>query len=276
MRDPKRAECDFEIDGLAEGGVLMKLHTLKVYIVVVLVGLFVGHFCLAASPQETAPVNPNIAQGPDLSARVKDAESKPTPRTTGGRPDLSGYWTTGFDFLDFAVAKDALAPDGSTKKALAGTETQEHLGNIAAVAARKENKALRPEYKPEFQAKADDNFERAAHLDPSYLCTPLGVPRMGPPAEIVQTPKTVYFLYGNLTSVPNPYRIIPVDGRPHDKDAEPMANGDAVGHWEGDTLVVDVTNFNEDTWLDGDGSFHDSNLHVIERLTRKGNALEYS
>ncbi len=54
-----------------------------------------------------------------------------------------------------------------------------------------------------------------------------------------------------------------------------MPNGDSVGHWEGDTLVVDVVNISTDTWLDGDGSFHDKNLHVVERFTRKGNTLLY-
>jgi hypothetical protein len=99
---------------------------------------------------------------------------------------------------------------------------------------------------------------------------------MGAPSEIVQTPQTVYFMYaGLIPSVPNMYRIIPTDGRKHDPHADPMANGDAVGHWEGDTLVVDVVNLDPDTWLDGDGSFHDGNLHVTERLTRQGNSLRY-
>ena len=54
-----------------------------------------------------------------------------------------------------------------------------------------------------------------------------------------------------------------------------MAMGDSIGRWEGDTFVVDATNFTADTWLDGDGSFHTENMHVVERFTRKGNTLEY-
>jgi hypothetical protein len=69
--------------------------------------------------------------------------------------------------------------------------------------------------------------------------------------------------------------VVPVDGRPHRKDADAMADGDSVGRWEGDTLVVDVTNLSEDTWLDTDGDIHSSAMHVVERLTRKGNALRY-
>ncbi len=209
------------------------------------------------------------------AAKIKEAASQPTPRTADGHPDLSGYWVPPVDFLAVLTAGSQLPPSGSTTKPLVGSETQEHAGNLAGVAARKANKSSRPSYKPEFQAKADDYFDRAAFLDPSYRCEPLGVPRMGAPAEIVQTPTAVYFLYANLVSVPNPYRVIPLDGRPHNKDAEPLANGDAVGHWEGDTLVIDVTNFGDSTWIDGDGSFHDGNMHVVERLTRQGNSLRY-
>ena len=52
--------------------------------------------------------------------------------------------------------------------------------------------------------------------------------------------------------------------------------GDSVGHWEGDTLIVDVTNLSEDTWLDRDGDIHSPELHVIERFTRQGNILHYA
>lgn len=210
-------------------------------------------------------------------AKIKEAAALPTPKTPDGHPDLSGYWTPPFDPVALLAGrgKEAVNPDGSTNGPLVVAESEEHKGNIANVAAREKDTSLRPAYKPEFQAKAKETFEKAAYLDPSYKCEPLGVPRMGPPSEIVQTPKTAYFLYSNLVSVPNPYRIIPIDGRSHDKDAEPMANGDAVGHWDGDSLVIDVTNFNEDTWIDNDGSFHDANLHVVERFTRQGNTLRY-
>jgi hypothetical protein len=211
------------------------------------------------------------------AAKIKEAEAMPTPRTAGGHPDLSGYWAPPVDILGLITAggKAKFNASGSTTEALVGSESQEHQGNISGVAARKANAALRPAYKPEFQAKADQHFDRAAYLDPAYRCLPGGVPRMGAPTEIAQTANAVYLMYSNLISVPNPYRIIPTDGRAHDPDADPMADGDAVGHWEGDTLVIDVVNLDPDTWLDADGSFHDGNLHVVERITRKGNALEY-
>lgn len=213
-----------------------------------------------------------------VAAKIKDAAAQPTPRTADGKPDLSGYWVPPVDLIGLftAGAKANLNPDGSSKATLFGSENDEHKGNIAAVNGRRNDPSLRPVYKPEYQAKAANNFEKAAYLDPSYHCAPQGVPRMGVPTEIVQTPKAVYLLYANLyPSVPNPYRIIPIDGRAHDPNADPMEDGDAVGHWDGDTLVIDVVNIDPDTWLDGDGSFHDDNLHVVERLTRQGNTLRY-
>jgi len=81
------------------------------------------------------------------------------------------------------------------------------------------------------------------------------------------------FLYMSENGAP--YRVIPIDGRPHRTDVEPSYMGDSIGHWEGDTLVVDVNRFNDDTWLSNDGWFHSTKMHVVERLTRKGNMLEY-
>jgi hypothetical protein len=232
-------------------------------------------------PDERAIANPLAAMAQmqaAVAAKVKEAAALPTPRTADGKPDLSGYWVPPVDLIGLftAGAKANLNPDGSSKATLFGSENDEHKGNLAAVSGRLNDPSLRPVYKAEYQAKAANNFEKAAYLDPSYHCAPQGVPRMGVPSEIVQTPKAVYLLYANLyPSVPNPYRIIPIDGRSHDPNADPMEDGDAVGHWEGDTLVIDVVNIDPDTWLDGDGSFHDDNLQVVERLTRQGNTLRY-
>ncbi|PYS12282.1 MAG: hypothetical protein DMG15_14795, partial [Acidobacteria bacterium] len=64
-------------------------------------------------------------------------------------------------------------------------------------------------------------------------------------------------------------------GATHGKDLDLVPVGHSIGFWEGDTLVVDVVAIDPDTWLDGDGDFHDENLHVVERFTRKGDTLEY-
>ena len=81
------------------------------------------------------------------------------------------------------------------------------------------------------------------------------------------------FLYEEISG--DVYRIIPTDGRKHREDANPSYYGDAVGHWEGDTLVVETTNFVEETWFGEDGYFHSDAMRVIERFWRVGENLAY-
>jgi hypothetical protein len=95
---------------------------------------------------------------------------------------------------------------------------------------------------------------------------------MGPPTKIMATPSEVVFLYNQK----NTWRLVPMN-RPHDpiNSRDQSYMGDSVGKWEGDTLVVDVTGFNEETWLEWPGYFHTNKMHVIERLRREGNTLHY-
>jgi hypothetical protein len=131
----------------------------------------------------------------------------------------------------------------------------------------------RPKYKPELVAKVKELDENQVYTDPALGCGPPGVPRIGPPQRIVQTPREIAILYEDLNG--NFFRLIPTDGRPHRKDIEASAHGDSVGRWEGDTLVIDARNFNEDTWLADNGLFHSSELRVTERLRREGNTLTW-
>lgn len=71
------------------------------------------------------------------------------------------------------------------------------------------------------------------------------------------------------------FRIIPIDGRTHRTDVEASYLGDAVGRFDGDTLVVETVNLNDETWLTDNGAFHTRDLKVIERLRRVGDRLEY-
>ena len=139
-----------------------------------------------------------------------------------------------------------------------------------------------PPYKPELLAKVKELASDKIHSDPEFHCKPAGVPRAGAPRLISQTPKLIVFLYDEQEGPPGGYRLVPTDGRPHRTDVDPSYYGDSVGHWEGDTLVVDVTHFNDDTWLasipnsqGGSGYFHSDALHVIERYTRKGDTLRW-
>jgi hypothetical protein len=104
--------------------------------------------------------------------------------------------------------------------------------------------------------------------DPLYhTCAPIGFPiaYLYPlPMQIVQTTGEVivFFEWDSLR-----HQIL-TDGRPHDTALGPLWMGDSIGHWEGDTLVADTTNFNDKTWLDRMGHPHSDSLHVVERIHR--------
>ena len=83
------------------------------------------------------------------------------------------------------------------------------------------------------------------------------------PQQIIQTPQQIVILYEYM----NVFRVIPLNAK-HHADLVPTYLGDSVGHWEGDTLVVDVIGFNDKTWLTGTGTFHSEALHLTERYTR--------
>jgi len=111
--------------------------------------------------------------------------------------------------------------------------------------------------------------QRRANLskdDPEAQCLPAGVPRISPfPQKFVQTPNLVVILdEGNVHS----YRQLFLDGRGHASDTFPLWRGDSIAKWEGDTLVVETSGFNERTWLNGQGVPHTDALRVIERYTR--------
>ncbi len=104
--------------------------------------------------------------------------------------------------------------------------------------------------------------------DPEGHCLPPGVPRMmytPYPAEIFQLPDRIVFVYEGGAHV---WRNIWMDGRQQPKDPNPDYLGYSVGHWDGDTLVVDTIGFNDRTWLDAAGHGHGEKLHVTEKYTR--------
>src|SRR5207245_6954678 len=105
-----------------------------------------------------------------------------------------------------------------------------------------------PPYKPELKAKVDNLAKNESKEDQAFFCKPGGVPRIGPPHAIVQAPgMPIVFLYE--LGAGNTFRLVPTDGRAHDPNAAYLYNGDSIGRWEGNTLVVDTIGFNDDTWL---------------------------
>jgi hypothetical protein len=132
----------------------------------------------------------------------------------------------------------------------------------------------RPKYKAEFLAKVKDLDARQVDEDTSLRCASPGVPRIGPPEKIVQNDHEVIFLYEDIAG---PFfRVIPTDGRARRSNLDRAPLGDALGHWEGDTLVVETVNFTDDTWLTDDGAFHTKNLRVVEKIRRvEGGGIEW-
>ena len=178
-----------------------------------------------------------------LSACLGFAAAKPIPRTVDGKPDLSGVWQSGGVSL--------YGEPGLSK---------------APAAPPPVNPPPKREPLP-YQSWAETKSKTfSAADDPSLACLLPGVPRitsMPMPFEIVQTAKEVVIAYESYHA----FRIIPINDKlQHPNDLVPTWMGDSVARWDGDTLVVDVTGFNDKTWLSGTGSFHSEDLHVVERF----------
>jgi hypothetical protein len=185
------------------------------------------------------------------SIAAQPSPEKPPPRTADGKPDMSGIW----------VATGALL-------LFEGEEAFRAARAADAAAGRPPgNSGETPPYKPEAEAQRQYFISRRGIDDPMAQCLLTGVPRINfrpLPFEIVQLPDRVIMLY----EIHHAFRIIPTDGRGPPEDAEPSYLGEPVGRWEGDTLVVDVTSFNTQTWLTGVGTIHTEDLKVTERYTR--------
>jgi hypothetical protein len=130
-----------------------------------------------------------------------------------------------------------------------------------------------PKYKPEFAAKVEELKAKQVSADTVLRCYPPGVPRIGPPAKIIQNAHEMIFLYDDANG--SFYRVIPIDGRKHRTGISSSYLGDAVGRIEGDTLVVETVNVTDETWLTDNGAFHTKALRVVERLRRVGDTIEY-
>jgi hypothetical protein len=191
-------------------------------------------------------------------AALSAQQSQPaTPRTPDGHPDLSGLWIGG---------------GGG-----GGDNVENFERDNALVRRMTRNK---PQYKPQYWETVKKLDQDSSLADPGFNCMPPGIPRSGPPAQIVHTKDQLIFLYlgvGGATAFPATYRVIPTDGRKHTNlnDLDGTWFGESIGHWEGDTMVIDSIGFNSSSWLDTGGYFHSKNLHAVEKLTRSGNTLTW-
>jgi hypothetical protein len=175
-------------------------------------------------------------------------------RTPASRPDLNGIWeavdTANWDLLDHAAQAGPFWQAGSI-----GAEP----GGLGVVAGNE------IPYLPEAAAKKKENFANRAKLDPEAKCYMPGIPRatyMPYPFQIVQSQGDILFVYEFASA----NRLVNM-GKPKEAGADSWM-GTSNGHWEGKTLVVDVTGLNGLSWFDRVGDFASDELHVVERYTR--------
>lgn len=184
-----------------------------------------------------------------ISAAPSPASApQPTvPRLADGKPNLQGIW-------EAAGSADA--------------DLQDHADALNMLAGRSVVMGGTIPYQPWAAMKKAENFQNRLKEDPVNRCFMPGTPRimyMQYPFQIFQTPQAVAitFEWGLL------YRLIYTNGTPHPEDLDSWM-GDSRGRWEGDTLVVDVKNYNDKTWFDMAGDFHSEALHVVERYRMTG------
>jgi len=190
------------------------------------------------------------------------------PRNADGKPDLSGIWQSlneaNYD-IELHMARAALALRPGPYGAVPATPVLA-LGAVGAVPPGPgvvEGGEL--PYQPAALAKKKENQENWLTSDPEIKCYLPGVPRatyLPYPFQIFQNSSAIFIAYEYAGAVRNIYL--------KDPGPAPVDSwmGQSVGHWEGETLVVDVTGFNEQTWFDRAGNFHSDALHVVERYTR--------
>jgi hypothetical protein len=188
-----------------------------------------------------------------LAQNRQQAQPFRAPRLADGKPDLNGIWealnTANWDLRPHAAAQGPVYSLGAEFSIPPGIGVVEG-GEIP--------------YLPAAAQKQKENFANRLKLDPEVKCYLPGVPRatyMPYPFQIVQSQKTIMLVYEYAGGV----RTIYMDSA--SKAPADSWMGWSTGHWEGDTLVVNVTDMNDQTWFDRAGDFHSDALHVVERYT---------
>jgi hypothetical protein len=190
------------------------------------------------------------------------------PRADGGKPDLNGIWQVineaNYD-LEGHNARPAMAlrPGPYGPVPAAGVLALGAVGAVPPSLGVVEGDEI--PYKPEALAKRKENQDNWLTSDPEIKCYLPGVPRatyMPQPFRIFQNARQIFFAYQYAGAVRNIYL--------KDPGPAPVDSwmGQSVGHWEGETLVIDVTGMNDSTWFDRAGNYHSDALHVVERYTR--------
>jgi hypothetical protein len=211
-------------------------------------------------------------QGPAAGAVVAQGAQTQTPAATtmtwtpsrlpDGQPDVQGFW-----------AAVITGTHNLTNPMTGGAEFNQRIGGPVV---RNPSRIVDPPdgqvpyqawaaAKQKQQAADMENPTKIEHVDTQNRCLLGGVPRPFYNTEfrILQPPGAVVFVWDDYHS----YRVVPLDGRPHVGPSVKLWMGDSRGHWEGNTLVVDVTNLNAKFRLSIVGDFFSEKAHIVERLT---------
>jgi hypothetical protein len=207
----------------------------KTLATVTLLGLIASLTPAILNAQAADPAAAGRGAGPGRGpGRGDGAPTGPAPKNADGKPDISGAW-----------APNAIA------------------ANVDMVRT-----GVKVPFQPWAEKIYNERKDNASKDDPEGYCLPPGVPRMSTtpyPFRIMQTPGLTLIVYEGGAHV---WRQIFTDGRPHDKDPNPSWLGDSIGHWDGDTFVIDTVGLNGKSWIDESGLPTTDKLHVIERIRR--------
>jgi len=200
---------------------------MKIFTTAIVLSAFVTPLSAQWVNRPTPGIPRTAAGKPNLTA--------PAPRTADGKPDFSGLWET-------------ISTDGA-------------VGNIAV---RKPGDLQPSDVQPWVKELVQKRAENFGIDNPHYRCLPDGpnYSTGGGMKRIIQTPAMIAILNEDLT-----YRVVHMDGRALEVDPNPSWMGYYVGHWDGDTLVVESNGFNDQTWLLG-GYPHTEGLRMTERFKR--------
>ena len=192
-----------------------------------------------------------------VTAAAVHAQDYRAPRTSDGEPDLNGIWqalgSAHWDIEGHAARMGPIVELGALGATPGGLGIVEG-GELPYTAAAR--------------AKQQENLTQWWKLDPAIKCFMPGIPRanyMPFPFQIVQTPVNVIFAYEFASAS----RIVYMN-RPDFESPGDNWMGHSRGHWEGETLVIDVSAQVGDTWLDSSGNHHSEEIHVLERYTATG------
>jgi hypothetical protein len=216
-------------------------------------------------------ISASVGASATSAGSLEPTSSAWTPRRLAdGQPDVRGFYKPTIEGT-FSLVRPSRAPAiGQLEKI---EQTKKAGGQLPTA---KDSRITDPSdgqvpYQPWARAKQQeiqanmDKWTQPEHIDPQARCVPGGVTRaiFWSQLEVRQFPGYVVFVF----DANHPYRVIPLDDRPHISPKVKLWMSDSRGHWQGNTLVIDVTNSNSKHRLSNEGDFASDQVHIIERYT---------